>query len=417
VSEKLPSLGDAAAQMERTAQVPVSIPNDYASPGHKDPNESSRKARLARVAKELDDESSVEGAKRALDRMDGKPPAAEEEPEKPGGGWSRATGNAQTPEQIEEAEEQAAIADAAAEARGEEPEAETPAAEEPAKDDKLAAQEKDRKARFDKTLRLQAKAREAAERVRRAEDALLEREDVIMAREKAIEERTTGAERRAQLAERVLQLATDNPLELLERAGVPPERVARWLQEAGDPTKQESLALRKEFGDLKATLDRERASAKAEREKSEATAKRQQVENQFLTEFDRDKTAFEPARLLYSKKERVELGNSIAQRAAARGIKFTLTDIAEAVNEMAQQDERWGDVKKLRQAAAAKAGASGATTAAVKPVAKAPALAVTNGATQQRSEPRPIKDGATLNQKRRARLDRMYAELDAGIKR
>jgi hypothetical protein len=411
VSENLPTLGDAAAQMERTAQVPVSIPNDYASPGHKDPNESARKARLARVAKELDDESTVEGGNRALDRMDGK---SADEPER-SGKWERATGKAQTPEQIEEAEEQAAISEAAANAAEEagEPPAEA-AAEEAPKDDKVAALEKERKARFDKTLRMQAKAREATERIRRAEDALLEREDAIQARERALEESRTGIDRRVQLAERVLDLATSNPLELLERAGMPPAEVARWLQEAGDPTKQESQALRKEFGDLKATLERERASAKAAREQSEAIARRQQVENQFLAEFDGDKAAFKPARLVFSKKERVDWGNHIANRLTAMGKKFNFHDIADAVNELAKKDERWDEIK--REAAAAKAATNGSTQAAGKPAPRGPAVAVNNSATQQRAQApqKPLAEGATLSQKRRARLDRMYAELDAG---
>ena len=414
------------------AQPAVPIPKDYSQAGHKDPNHGSRAARLREIADALNSESGPESANAQLNRLNAERESAQgsQADKKSKERWGRVEGKtkadqegAEAATRIEAAEdaEEAAVAAEEAEANGTEESAETPATEATDKpEDKLSAMEKDRKARFDKTLKLQARAREQAERVRQAETKLLAKHEELTNKEADIKSRIESAERRAQLAERVLNLATENPLELLERAGVPPEKVAQWIQEAGDPAKQETATIRKDIESLKSQLEKERAQMAQERQKEQLTAKQKQIEHEFLSEFDRDESKYEASHLMFTKAERVAQGNKIADMAAKKGVSFTLSDIADAVNEVAKREDRWVKLQKkikdveakAKPAVPVKSGLEGAATRAAAP-RPAPRVFATNRLTQQSGDG-SNKKPLTTAQERKIRLQRMYLELDAG---
>jgi hypothetical protein len=432
----------AASELGKTnAHIAAPMPQDPNN-SHSDPNKFARQQRVKALEEALNEESGGEGAVRKLKELD-------EVEAKQAGKYERATGKgppkakADTVDEaegsaaatrVQEAEDEAEAAETAAE------EPETAATEEPEtvvdgtepqlseREQKLAAQEKERKERFDRTLRLQVKNREQADKIRRAEDALLEREEQILQRERDIDGRLSQAQQRVTLAERVLKLAEDNPLELLERAGVPPARVAAWLREAGDPQKQGVSAVQKEINDLRAQLEEEKRRMAAQAEKQAAEANRREIDRQFLATFDKG-DEYEPARLVYSNRERIALGDEIADKLNKKNvaahkagrtrdiIRFSLSDVADAVNEMAKADDRWEAIrKKTAQPAAPKPTAAAAPPAPAKPK-PAPAVALTQATSTTRTDPptpERVFDARTTNLKRRARLDRMYADLDAG---
>jgi hypothetical protein len=367
----------------------------------KDSKMAQRLARTAKLAEELNSASQKEFAEVQLAKLEGRVPpqhpddvaAAKEagEPANPADRVMAAEAKGEAPGNVEEksAEE---VAEAA----------------EPAVEDKGAKLDRERKEKFDRTLRMQAKIRERDERVRQTERQIAEKEREISAREEALGRQHEEARRTRAIAERVLKLAEENPIELLEKAGVSAEKVAGWLKDSGDPIKQDLQATKREISDLRDQLKSEKEAAQTEREKERAARNQQAAEQQFLDIFDQQKESLEAARLVFSKRERVALGNEIAERANKRGIKWSFADIAEAVNEMAKADERYQEIakrtaKKEEPKPAAAAPAAAAT-------AKPPAVALTNKASQTTAQ---LTTSVARKLDRRARLARLYAELDA----
>jgi len=409
---------------------PAVAPHPDPATSTSDPNAASRRARLKAMEKALNEESAQEGAQRTVDKIDGKSADAadteaevpEPKPKKADAGWQKIEDAARKEAGFADVgETESAKEPEAAEAAEEDDTSAAAAPTEPVKDEareKLDKLEKERKEKFEKTLKLQAKLRERDERIRAVEERLSRKEQELVDREQRVQNSLSRGEKRVELADKVLQLATENPLELLERAGVPPERVAQWIREAGDPVKQETRGIQKEIADLKGQLQKERRDQEAQRRNIQQQRENERIETEFLSYFDSDKDAFEPARIAYTKRERVTLANEIAEKATKRGLRFTLRDIAEAVNETAKDAENYKEYAALK---AKKPAEEATTAAAAAPVAKpaaAPkpqAVAVTNAATQQRGEA-PKRQPRDWKEARRMRLERRFAELDAGSK-
>ena len=77
---------------------------------------------------------------------------------------------------------------------------------------------------------------------------------------------------------------------------VPPEKVAQWIQEAGDPAKQETATIRKDIESLKSQLEKRARSDGSRWQKEQLTAKQKQIEHEFLSDFDRDESKYEASR-------------------------------------------------------------------------------------------------------------------------
>ena len=308
---------------------------------------------------------------------------------------------------------------------------EEPAAEEEAKaeevkaEDAAAKQEKERKAKFEKVLKMEADARKRDDKLRSREEGVRKYEADLKLKERNLEENYKRAiaanQREIQTARQVLKLAREAPLELLERSGAKPEDVGRWVHEAEDPTAQRFKQVEGRFAELER---REREMAQREtqqREEAQRSQTRQSVEKQYLGHFDEkdgEEYVFDAARLVYSSTERLRLGNEIADAAYAKGMSFTSRDIAEAVDAEAKEDERWKVIEtRAAKAKAAEAGGAVAKAAVVAPkapVAPKPTVVATNAVAALDVPPKD-KDGKfrklTPGEQRALRNRRLIAGL------
>jgi hypothetical protein len=288
--------------------------------------------------------------------------------------------------------------------------------------------DKERKAKFEKVLKMEAEARKRDEKLRAREDGMRRIEADLNAKAKTLEENykrlVARNERDVQMASRVLQLARENPLELLERSGAKPEDVAKWIEDASDPVQQKLRAYDQRFADMErreAELKQREAAAQQEAQRSQT---RQNIEKQYLGHFDEQEGEdylFEAARYIYSPTERVRLGDEIAQAAHQRGMTFTSRDIAEAVDAEAREDERWKALQKRLTKAVAEKPAEAAKPAAAAPAAKPavasrPTVVATNAAAQDSA---PAKGGTgsggrkmSPKEQRDLRNKRLFAGLD-----
>jgi hypothetical protein len=408
-AESLPAGGANPANTEAPAQqvaatsyvAPISDPFGAGM----DTKRHTRLSRVQKLADQLNEESQREFSETQLAKLEGRAVGL--------GGQTERTEEKMAQEE-RDAEAKAAKTDKAdAAAAKEEPAVAAPAegepaAAEPAAEDKSAKLDRERREKFDKTLRMQARIRERDERARATERELAEKERELAEREERLRSVHDETTRTRGIAERILKLAEDNPIELLEKAGVPAEKVSRWLQDAGDPIKQEIQGTKREVQELRDQLKTERESAATAREQAQAERNRQAAEQQFLDVFETNKDGFEAARLVFSKRERVALGNEIADKANKKRIRWTFADIAEAVNEMAKADERYAEISKRTKKDEPKPAA--APAAAVAAPAKPPAVAVTNRSAQTTGQ---LTTAVARKLDRRARLQRLYNELDA----
>lgn len=293
--------------------------------------------------------------------------------------------------------------------------------------------DKERKAKFEKVLAMEAKAQKDREKLRDRELIIQRREADLEGKAKSLDSQyqklVTDFRRDVDIAQNILKLARENPLELLERAGARPEDVAKWIQNASDPVTQRLKEMDQRWEELQRreaeSRRRDQEAAKA-RELHEA---RQKIENEFLGHFE-EKTgedySFEPARLIYSRSEMLRLGNEIAEEAYKNGYTFTSRDIAEAVNALAEDDERYKTIqKRLSKVVASdnkpsKADTSTSTATPAKPAAAKPAstpkastTVLSNQAAQESSRTaKPQGENPNYKRDREQRLKRVLNGLE-----
>ena len=295
-------------------------------------------------------------------------------------------------------------------------------------EDATAKQEKERKAKFERVLKMESESRKRDEKLRAREEGLRRVEADLNAKAKNLDEqykRLVASNRKdVETAKNVLQMARENPLELLERAGVDPLDVAKWVDRAADPVAQKLKEVDRRFEDLQR---REREAADREqkqREESQRVAIRQGIEKQYLEHFEEkegEDWVFEAARFIFSPQERIRLGDEIAQAAYQREMTFTSRDIAEAVDAEAKEDDRWKTLQK--RIAAAKPVEAAAMKPAANPavaparVAPRPTVVATNAAAQESAGKPGGAAGAggrklSPKEQRELRNRRLFAGLD-----
>lgn len=311
----------------------------------------------------------------------------------------------------------------------EEATAEEAAADKP--DEAAAKQEKERKAKFERVLKMEAEARKRDEKLRAREEGLKRVEADLQAKSRNMDEQykrlVASSRKDVETAKTVLQLARENPLELLERAGIDPLDVAKWVDRASDPVAQKLKEVDRRFEDLQRREREVEQQRQQAQQQAQRTAQRQDIEKQYLSHFDEqdgDEHVFEAARFIFSPQERIRLGDEIAQAAHGRGMTFTSRDIAEAVDAEAREDDRWKALQKRMAAAgpAEAAPAKVAPKAAVAParVATRPTVVATNAAAQDSvpAKAAPAKAGGvremTPKEKRDLKVRKLFANLDRG---
>ena len=319
--------------------------------------------------------------------------------------------------------EEEATAEEAAEAKPEEAAADKP-------DEAAAKQEKERKAKFERVLKMEAEARKRDEKLRAREEGLKRVEADLQAKSRNMDEQykrlVASSRKDVETAKTVLQLARENPLELLERAGIDPLDVAKWVDRASDPVAQKLKEVDRRFEDLQRREREVEQQRQQAQQQAQRTAQRQDIEKQYLSHFDEqdgDEHVFEAARFIFSPQERIRLGDEIAQAAHGRGMTFTSRDIAEAVDAEAREDDRWKALQKRMAAAkpAEAAPAKVAPKAAVAParVAPRPTVVATNAAAQDSAPAKPVAKPAgvralTPKEQRDLKIRKMFANLDRG---
>ena len=313
--------------------------------------------------------------------------------------------------------------ESAAKAEGEEPEVKV---EEPKKEDEATKLDKERRAKFEKVLAMEAKAQKDAANLRHREARLVERERELSNNLKRAQAQLDAQAKRYEndisMARQILKLAQDNPLELLEQAGAKPEDVTTWVERASDPNAQRIKA-------LEARLEQE-ARQRAQMEQREAARKEEearqsqmrQVEDTSLSSFEEKDASgdytFEAAVTIYPRNELVRLGHEIAGDAYRQGLSFTHRDIAEAVNALAMEDPRYKRLQeKLSKSVAkpetktepAKVAASTQPAAPAKPKTT---TVMTNSVAQQPSSVSKPKANPNYKREREARNRRLMMGLD-----
>lgn len=386
-----------------------------------DPAAESRRTRAQEAVKEEPEEIAEEetesraesrtGAKAADKKADDKSDAEKEEDRREA-----------RRKEVADKEEGEVAEEPAAEAKPEEPEDK----------EKVSKAEKERREKFEKVLAMEAKAQKQQEKLR-------QREELIMRREREFDTKLKEAQNQYQrqveehrrtvsMAEQVLKLARENPLELLERSGAKPEDVANWITNASDPTTQKLKEYDRRFEEL-AQRERNFQEQERVRQERERTAQlRSQVESEYLGHFEEKDDSGEPvleaAKIIYSRNEILQLGHQLADEAAQAGHTFTSRDIAEAVNELAKDDERYKQIQKRLSnvSTAPKPSTAPVTEPKVAPAAKpAPSTStspktttILNNRTAQDTVPAPGPSKAPDANWKRARETRLK-RLQAGL--
>ena len=192
----------------------------------------------------------------------------------------------------------------------------------------------------------------------RRQEKLLDTEAELTSRERQLAERQAHVDaREKESTARFEKLLTDPDVFFrhLESMGVTFDALQAWSKGGGPlskPEKKPEYVTREE-------LEAERKREAEEARKADFAARREIVNRQFLEETDK----LDAAKLVYSPAKRIEIGDDIADRAAKRGIRLTLPEIAAAVNELAEQDP-WYQAR--RQASSAPASQKDAATAATE---------------------------------------------------
>lgn len=296
------------------------------------------------------------------------------------------------------------------------------------KEDELTKLEKERRAKLEKVLAMEAKAQKERQRLAGLEARLAEREkEVQNAYKRAqaqLDEQAKRYEGQVRMAQRILQLAKEAPLTLLEEAGQRPEDVANWIQAASDPTQQRMKELERRIA------EKEQAEHQARQREQQLINQRNQeqnlraVEQQFLSNFDEKDAegngAFEAAITMYSPRELVRLGHEIANEAIRNGYSFTHRDIAEAVNALAMEEPRYKKIQERLSGATAKANPVKEEVKAAEKATEAPApkaqpkttTVLTNSAVQQASKPAAKQSAANYKRIRESRIKRILSGLD-----
>lgn len=436
MSEAESSTTSTEATQETATETPaaakvaaVQLPKLPGLPGH-ERTSSTHRQRLERLKAQLDEEGEREHNQRILAKHGGVE-ASEEETEEPFKKPIDDAARVEARRKEVEAKQKGTVAEEAA--------AEAPMSvatdvaeteERPAEEGAPASNaEKDRKAKFERVLALEAKAQKERASLRAEADRLKGVERQIASRiqdlEKQFAERERAHVREVDTARMILKLAQESPLELLERAGAKPEDVAKWIRDATDPTTTKLRQIEQQIADRDRQLALRERQLQEQAQQREIESRKQTVEREFLSHFEEkdenDVPVFEPA-LIYSQQELIRMGNELADEAAQRGLRFTTRDLAEAISELAKEDQRYKTLqRRLSKEAADKQSQSTAktqvpavTTAASRPVERAakPTVVATNAAVQQSSRPsqgRGTKQGSAA---RKDRMKALYARLD-----
>jgi hypothetical protein len=175
----------------------------------------------------------------------------------------------------------------------------------------------------------------------------LERERAAFAQERA-----SFASERAGLEEfRALKADPSKLFDYAARNGVSVEAAVEAFNRAQDPAARADMERQRtkeaEDGRIKALEDK-----LAAQERLTTQQKQDAMVSEYLQVFE-DRTAYAASRVLYSKQERLRIGDDIARAAQAKGLPFTMKDIADAVELHAQRDERYGDIKASSATASA----------------------------------------------------------------
>ncbi len=171
-------------------------------------------------------------------------------------------------------------------------------------------------------------------------------------REQFAQEKASFSQRESALRE--FEAVKADPSKLFEfaaRNGVSIDKAIEAFDRAQDPNARQEMEQKKlrdaEESRLKALEDKLAEQDRLTRQRQEA-----QAVSEYHQVFE-DKSKFEAARLLYSREERLRIGDDIARRAHAKGLDPNLKSIAEAVEIRARQDERWLDYSGARAGATA----------------------------------------------------------------
>jgi len=247
------------------------------------------------------------------------------------------------------------------------------------------------KAVRDHEVQLDAKLRTIAERERVLTDRERANDTRIAEREKAIEAREARAREADERDHLLLTDSLEKVADRLVALGVTDRHAleqlfsGRWAEHRKRAELEERT--REPSDPKKRTMtveEYERRRAEDDRVREQQAAAQTKFD-----EFDRgfDTSKHEAATLLYSRNDRIREGNRIAGLLQERGKGFTLDDIREAVNALAEQDERWDKIRRR----AAKAPGATTTAAGSAPAPKAPASSARSGT----SSTTPPKAAAT----------------------
>ena len=260
--------------------------------------------------------------------------------------------------------------------------------------------EREQREKFDKTVRAEGK-------IVRREAEIARREREVEAGRRKLE--TDTAQHAAILdgARDFVQKLRDPAsfLELAEQAGVSPERIAAWLRDSNDPqkaaaTRAEQIASEKVRALEERFLESERRAAESER---------RVAETQFLAHCKAHEEELDAALITFSERELLDKANELATIAARKGLGWGFNEVAEALNELAEQDPRYQRIKTRLQPGAPSTEAAATTQATTgRQAAKSgPTATLTNEATSERAT---ITAKGKLPRDQRLRL--LFSRLD-----
>lgn len=241
-------------------------------------------------------------------------------------------------------------------------------------------------------------------RVRELDAGAQQKLAAVQAREQELTTRHAAVDQRAAQVEEML---TD-PEALfrhLESRGATLEKLQAW---ARDGKKGERLVPEVE----KPKDPRDAPMTRADFERIENDRRAQSAVAQF-TELVSDAEKYESANFLYSTQEMQQLGDRIARDAGARGIRFTLQDVADAVNEYAEKDllhPKYKLLQKYRQKSGVVSPKTAAAAATESPDTSArkdsKGATLTNAASSERASSAPPRTSRETRQEKLSRIAR-----------
>jgi len=215
--------------------------------------------------------------------------------------------------------------------------------------------------------------------LKREKSAALQAREAAEARAREVQQREAALEAK----QRELEGYLDDPTKLFshleKRHGI---RSVDDLKRYADPAWRPAAPVKDEEKPL-TRAELQAAFEEQERQRAQRDAVRG-AEQEFEGLVTKDEK-YEAAALIFSKAERIHHGHRIANELTRLGETFTLADVAEAVDELARQDERYAKInerfERKKGGAASASGLNGAKTA-------------TNPASQQRQQVTPAKNTA-----------------------